>query len=384
MSESVLGRAVAQRVSHIRGIGESISDDTIDLRGTVLSGSTSEAVRAAVSEDIAHHRCDHYTRRPGIAPLCRVIADGLKQSGVEVDADNGVIVAGNPSEARYVAARTLGVDRAVFMLSPAAGDFTAGLSFAGAEVQMLDAQAPFPQAQEALLIVANPNPATGQMVDPDTLDRLAAWVQETDSLVIADETAAPLLRPELPFQHFATLPGMADRTLTLGSFADLPGLNGWQVSWFAGPTALATRVRDLKQAMTICTPAPGQYAALAGLDEHTADAVLQNVERLESVLALLNRFGLTCHTPDTTAFVVADAGRFGGGDAVVAACAEQGVLIDGGASLGDPNAIRIAATGSRFTTGLERLDRGLHRAGGMNSDDIINKHRQRARPDRHA
>ena len=358
MTESVLGQAIAQRVRSIPGVENLASEDTedtIDLSGARLAGSTSISLRGAVIEDIAKHRCDHYTRRPGIAPLCRAVAESLARGGVAVDADNGVVIAGNPSEGRYVAARTLGVDRDVFMLAPAAGDFAAGLSFAGAEPQVIDPTTPFPSAQNALLIVSNPNPATGQMVDPDTLNRLAHWADETDSLVIADEIAAPLLRPELSFQHFAALPGMADRTLTLGSFADLPGLNGWQVSWFAGPTPLATQVRDLKQAMTICSPAPGQYAALAALGDHSADAVLQNVERMDGLLALLDRLGLPYHRPDTTAFVVADATRLGGGDAVVAACAEQGLRIDGGSILGDPNAIRIAAVGPRFPAGLERL-----------------------------
>ncbi len=355
MTASALGRALAQRVLAIRDAGQSIPDDTIDLRGSMLTGSTPESIRAAVMEDMAQNRCDHYTRRPGIAPLCRAIADGLGQNGVQVDADNGVIVAGNPSEARYVSGRTLGVDRDVFMLAPVGDEFAAGLGFAGAEVKTIDSEAPLPTAKNALLIVANPNPATGQMVAPATLARLAAWADETDSLVIADEIAAPLLRPDLAFQHFAALPGMAERTLTLGSFADLPGLNGWQVSWFAGPTPLATRVRDLKQAMTICSPAPGQYAALAGLDAHTGDAVLQNMERMDALLALLDRAGLPYRQPDTTTFVVADAARLGGGDAVINACAEHGVALDGGAALGDPNAIRIAATGAQFTTGLERL-----------------------------
>lgn len=355
MTASVLGRAVAQRVLNIRDAGKPIPDNTIDLGGTTLIGSTPESVRAAVMEDMAQHRCDHYTRRPGIAPLCRVIAAGLGQHGVDVDADNGVIVAGNPSEARYVAGRTLGVDSDVFMLAPAGNEFAAGLGFAGAEVQAIDPQAPLPTAKNALLIIANPNPATGQMVAPATLARLAVWADETDSLVIADEIAAPLLRPDHAFQHFAALPGMAERTLTLGSFADLPGLNGWQVSWFAGPAPLATRVRDLKQAMTICSPAPGQYAALASLDEPRGDAVLQNVERMDALLALLDRIDLPYLEPHTTAFVVADAARLGGGDAVVNACAAQGVIIDGGAVLGDDDAIRIAATGAQFTTGLERL-----------------------------
>jgi aspartate/methionine/tyrosine aminotransferase len=68
----------------------------------------------------------------------------------------------------------------------------------------------------------------------------------------------------------ASLPQMAARTLTLGGFAGAPGLAAWQISWLAGPKPLLGPARDLKQAITICTTAPSQYAALAALAEHAA------------------------------------------------------------------------------------------------------------------
>ena len=93
-----------------------------------------------------------------------------------------------------------------------------------------------------------------------------AWAAAHELSVVADETGAPLD----DYTPFASLPGMAARTLTLGSFDGAPGLGAWQVSWFAGPKPLLTPVRDLKQSITICTSAPSQYAALAALKEYTA------------------------------------------------------------------------------------------------------------------
>jgi aminotransferase len=88
--------------------------------------------------------------------------------------------------------------------------------------------------------------------------------------VIVDAIDVDLFGENSPEHPFASLPGMAERTLTLGSFANLTGLDAWQVAWFAGAKPLVVKVRNLKQAMTICSPAPGQYAALAGLQGDAA------------------------------------------------------------------------------------------------------------------
>ena len=114
-----------------------------------------------------------------------------------------------------------------------------------------------------------PDPHEGVRATPE---RLAEWAAKNELSVVADETGAPLD----DYTPFASLPGMAARTLTLGSFDGAPGLGALQVSWFAGPKPLLTPVRDLKQSITICTSAPSQYAALAALKEYTAAAKEQS------------------------------------------------------------------------------------------------------------
>ena len=64
-------------------------------------------------------------------------------------------------------------------------------------------------------------------------------------------------------EQFAPAHVPAEQLLILGGFGQDAGLDAWNVAWFAGAKPLVATVRTLKQAMTICTPAPGQYAALA-------------------------------------------------------------------------------------------------------------------------
>jgi len=349
-----LGRAVAARGRRWLGTPDPPPAGLVRMDGDAVDGQTPADVRDATVQALRAHRADHYTRRPGIAPLCRSVAEELHSAGVAVDPDTGVVISGGVQEARFVALRALVGGRTVLLPWPAPLPlYETAVAFAGGTIELFEAGGALPERHGALLVWPNPNPATGQLATPETAQRIASWVVAQELTVVADETAAGLLRPERPFVPFASLPGMGERTLTLGSFAAVPGLGAWQVGWFAGPKALATVVRDLKQAITICAPAPSQYAALAGLD-HRWDAGAQRMERIEALCALLDDAGIAYLEPHTTLWVVADMSDFGGGEVAVATLARHGVAVAPGSRFGAPQTIRISVAAD-FAEGLERL-----------------------------
>jgi aspartate/methionine/tyrosine aminotransferase len=223
-----------------------------------VTGSTSQAVRAAVQQAMAEHKCDHYTRRPGIAPLCKAVAEMMASQGIDLNMDNGVVISGGTQEARYVALTALAPGRNVMVAQPGPAYAQDVLALSGLAGESLDLSGDLPAVEQGLLLL---DPTR---LDADTLAQVAEWAAAQDVTVIADESAAAHFGPDAR-PPFASLPGMAERTLTLGGFAGLDGLDAWQVAWFAGPKPLAVTVRDLKQAMTICSPAPAQYAALAAV-----------------------------------------------------------------------------------------------------------------------
>ncbi len=278
MTTTFLGQRVSGRAKKLVEASSILGDDAIELTSRVGSGLTSEWVRRGTTEAMDRHQCDHYTRRPGLAALCQRVAELLLEHGIDVNPDSGVLITGSVQEARFVALRSLAVGKTVFVPQPSAVTYNAGADFAGATIQTIDLDKPLPAASGDLLIVPNPNPTTGHLLEQATLDRLAAWAVDIDLTVVADETLAPALAPESAFSSIAVLPDMASRTVVLGSYA-APGLAAWQVSWIAGPTALVTTVRDVKQAMTICTPAPSQYAALASFDNPSEQLLQGRDER---------------------------------------------------------------------------------------------------------
>ena len=70
MTHSILGGMAAQRARVLSPVLEA-PPGAIDLSGEFPSSSTSPALRESAIDAVEHHLCDHYTRRPGIAPLCR-------------------------------------------------------------------------------------------------------------------------------------------------------------------------------------------------------------------------------------------------------------------------------------------------------------------------
>ena len=62
----------------------------------------------------------------------------------------------------------------------------------------------------------------------------------------------------------ATLPGMAERTVTISSGGKTFSFTGWKVGWVNGPAPLVDAVRTAKQFLTYVSPAPFQLAIAAG------------------------------------------------------------------------------------------------------------------------
>ncbi len=251
--------AVAQRAQ--RWLHEAPPDETGAAEKT--AAASSPAVRAAVIAAMQRNACDHYTRRPGIAPLCRAVTERLAAKDVVVDPEDGIVITGGVAETRFVALRTLAAQQTLYLLPESLTRYQALAEFTGATVHVVDPAGELPVAAGGVLLIAATQP------EP-VLARLAQWAATANLTVIVDAIDVDLLGEESLERPFASLPGMADRTLTLGSFANLTGLDAWQVAWFAGAKPLVVKVRNLKQAMTICSPAPGQYAALASLQGDAA------------------------------------------------------------------------------------------------------------------
>ncbi|NWG46482.1 MAG: aminotransferase [Alphaproteobacteria bacterium] len=118
---------------------------------------------------------------------------------------------------------------------------------------------------KAILLNDPMNPAA-KVFAPDELAALADLVQEADLYVILDAVYEHLAFTGTPFTPIAALPGMADRTVKIGSAGKIFSLTGWKVGWMTGPAALMGPLARAHQFLTFTTPPNLQAAVAFGLD----------------------------------------------------------------------------------------------------------------------
>ena len=128
-------------------------------------------------------------------------------------------------------------------------------------------------AKTRAILFNNPQNPTGGLFDAEELEAVASVARERDLMVIGDEVWEHIVLDGRRFTPIATLPGMAVRTIKVGSAGKIFSLTGWKVGWIVAAPELAAVVARAHQFLTFST-APNLQAAVAfGLDE--GDAWLQ-------------------------------------------------------------------------------------------------------------
>jgi aspartate/methionine/tyrosine aminotransferase len=116
-----------------------------------------------------------------------------------------------------------------------------------------------------VVLLGAPMIPAGVVWDEGTLQRLAEIAIGRNLVVIADESYETFVYDGATHRSIATLPGMAERTITINGFSTAYAMRSWRVGYMVGPQPLLGPMMKLKQALSICSPAISQYAALAAI-----------------------------------------------------------------------------------------------------------------------
>jgi aminotransferase len=358
-------------------------DGILDLSREYAGAPLPENVMAAVEASLDRGET-HYTTRPGLPALARAIAEKLeREQGVTLDPSLGVIISTGGREGLFVAIRVLaqpGDEVLVPALRPA---------YIDADIELAQAvPVPVPQGaaggfqvtaqairacltdRTRLLILSNPANPTGTVIPAKEMAAIAALAQEHDLTVISDESLDESVAGQVRHTSIASFSQAAGRTLIVGSFSRLHDLASWRVGYFAGPKEIAQPVRDLKQAMTICTSAMAQYAALlTGPQDWLAYRRAEIDRKRAFVLAVLDEMGLPHSNPAATPYVWLDirpAGRSSNGFASWL-LAKAGVALRPGSHFGPGGEGYARLSLWPTLTQLERAMKRMRRAlGGKN------------------
>ena len=165
----------------------------------------------------------------------------------------------------------------VVVVEPSYDSYAACIAFAGAGCRFVTLRPPDfrldPDALRAAIeggrrvraiLVNTPHNPTGRVLGRDELQAVADVCIEHDLICITDEVYEHLV---FDGEHIppATLPGMAERTLTISSVGKSFSFTGWKIGWCSGPAPLVAATRTVKQFLTFAGGTPLQHAAATAL-----------------------------------------------------------------------------------------------------------------------
>ncbi|MCD9199668.1 pyridoxal phosphate-dependent aminotransferase [Aeromicrobium wangtongii] len=316
--------------SRIAGLGTTIfaemsqlalRHDAVNLgQGFPDTDGPGEVIERAV--DALRTGRNQYAPGIGVPELRAAIAAHQQRFyGLVVDPDTEVAVATGATEA--IASALLGLidpGDEVIALEPYYDSYVAMLQMTGAVRRPVTLRAPHfrlpidelraaVSPRTTAILLNSPHNPTGTVLRREELDAIAAIAIEHDLVVISDEVYEHLTFDGLPHIPIASLPGMAERTLTISSGGKSFSFTGWKIGWATGPAPLVRAMTGAKQFLTYTSGSPLQPAiahALEADDSYFADFTARLQSQRDRLCDGLAEIGFDVLVPEGTYFATTD------------------------------------------------------------------------------
>jgi aspartate/methionine/tyrosine aminotransferase len=166
-----------------------------------------------------------------------------------------------------------------------------------------------------VIFYGSPSMPTGVIFTREETDALAEAAVENDALVIFNGAVDKVVYDGKTVINPATLPGLRERTITVGCVTKNYNMVGWRIGWAAGPRELLQPVHDIhifNGIMASGYSEAGAAAALAGPQDYVSASVQTYRRRRDALIArLLKIDGMRLVVPDGGYFFIANIKAFG-------------------------------------------------------------------------
>ncbi|MET8504202.1 pyridoxal phosphate-dependent aminotransferase [Streptomyces sp. NPDC004787] len=283
-----------------------------------------EEIREAAVRALRDGRGNQYPPGPGVPELRAAVAEHQRRFyGLEYDPDSEVLVTAGATEA--IAAALLALVEPgdeVIALEPYYDSYAACIAMAGgvrvpvtlrphagAFALDLDELRAAVTDRTRLILLNTPHNPTGTVLSRTELTAVAELAQERDLLVVTDEVYEHLVFDGAEHIPLASLPGMRERTVTIGSAGKTYSFTGWKVGWITATPELTGAVRSAKQFLTYVSSGPFQYAVAEALrlpDTYVRGLRAELLAKRDLLSEGLTAAGFGVHRPAGTYFVTTD------------------------------------------------------------------------------
>lgn len=284
-----------------------------------------QLVQAAKDAMDAHRH--QYAVTWGSAELRRALGAKLTRfMGVPVDAERELVVTCGATEAMMVAMMTVcDPGDKVGLFTPFYENYGADAILSGARPVHVPLHPPtyrfdgdelrraFASGLKAF-VLCNPSNPCGRVFSREELLQIAALADEFDVWILTDEVYEHIVFAPHRHTYFATLPGMARRTLMCSSLSKTFSITGWRLGYVHAAPEVIAQARKVHDFLTVGAAAPLQHAVVTALEfpaSYYDGLAAEYAASRDVLLSYLDRTGLSYTRPEGAYFVMLDISPFG-------------------------------------------------------------------------
>jgi aminotransferase len=163
------------------------------------------------------------------------------------------------------------------------------------------------------VIFNSPNNPSGKVFSRADLEVIADVCLRHGLLAITDEIYEHIVYDGLGHTPIATLPGMAERTVTISGASKSYSVTGWRVGWAVAPEDLSVGIRRAHDFVTVGAPHPLQEAAITALglpDAYYVELREGYRRRRDLLLGYLEQAGFVAWKPRGAYYILTDVAHF--------------------------------------------------------------------------
>jgi len=270
-----------------------------------------------------------YTRFDGLEALRKAIAKKMREyNGIIADPESEIVVSGGSTGAFYCACLALlNPGDEVILFEPYYGYHLNTILAAEARPTYINLRPPDwsfqPEDLENAvtahtkgIIINTPANPSGKVFTPTELECLADFASRHDLFVFTDEIYEYFLYDGRQHVSPGSLPGMAERTITISGFSKTFSITGWRIGYSVSHAKWAQMIGYLNDLIYVCAPAPLQMGAAQGILELKPDYYLelcaQYAKKRDKICQALLKARLIPYKPQGSYYVLADISHLPG------------------------------------------------------------------------
>lgn len=306
---------------------EATGRDVIHLEIGEPDFDTPRHVSEAAAHALLDEKMTHYPPAVGIAPLRAALASDVKRwKGIEATPEQVVVTPGAKPIMFYAMLALINEGDEVIYPNPGFPIYESMARYVGGvavpaplreanDFRMDVAEVASLVTDRTRMIVTNsPHNPTGSILTQEDQREIARIAVDHDLVVLADEIYGRLQYEGEPLS-IATLPGMAERTITLDGFSKTFAMTGWRLGYGIVPTWLMPAFSALVINSVSGTNAFAQAGAVAALTgpQDAADAMrAEFIARRSLIVEGLNAIpGVSCVMPHGAFYAFPNMSSFG-------------------------------------------------------------------------